>query len=149
MMLQEYERVLVATDGSEGADAAIHKAVAIAKRNHAELFILHVIDTRPVQATSAPDIKYMEAMRKIGDDIIAEAMDYAESQGLRDVTSLIEVGTPKLLIATEIPNREDIDLIVMGAKGMGALERFFVGSVSENVVRYSKHDVLIVRKEDV
>lgn len=146
-MLPEYERVLIATDGSEGADVALHKAVAIAKRNHAELFILHVVDTRLFQSTSDPDVRYREAMRKIGDRVLAEAKEFAVSQGLTEVTTLMEVGTPKLLIADDIPKREEIDLIVMGAKGMGALERFFVGSVSENVVRYSKSDVLIVRKE--
>jgi len=36
-------------------------------------------------------------------------------------------------------------LIIVGATGLNAVERFLIGSVSESVARYSKCDVLIVR----
>ncbi|XJS10514.1 universal stress protein [Aerococcaceae bacterium WGS1372] len=52
----------------------------------------------------------------------------------------------KEMIAEEVPRRENIDLIILGAKGMSALERFFMGSVSENVIRHAACDVLVVRK---
>lgn len=48
-MLSQYKNIQVAVDGSKEADLAFSKAVAIAKRNHATLEILHVIDTRSQQ----------------------------------------------------------------------------------------------------
>ncbi|MGO4942727.1 universal stress protein [Ruoffia tabacinasalis] len=147
-MLQEYQRILVATDGSEGADLALNKAVAIAKRNNAKLFILHVLDTRAIQATSSSDIHFREALRTLGDRVMEEAKDYATGQGLTEVETILEMGSPKSIIAEDIPKREGIDLIVMGAKGMGAIERFFMGSVSENVIRHAACDVLVVRPKE-
>lgn len=44
-MLSQYKNIQVAVDGSKEADLAFSKAVAIAKRNHATLEILHVIDS--------------------------------------------------------------------------------------------------------
>lgn len=146
-MLQEYQRILIATDGSEGADLALQKAVAIAKRNNAKLYILHVLDTRAIQATSSSDLQFREALRTLGDRVMSEAKGYAEGQGLTDVITLLEMGSPKSIIADDIPKRENIDLIVMGAKGMGAIERFFMGSVSESVIRHAPCDVLIVRQD--
>lgn len=148
-MLQEYQRILVATDGSEGADLALNKAVAIAKRNNAKLFILHVLDTRAIQATSSSDIHFREALRTLGDRVMEEAKDYATGQGLTEVETILEMGSPKSIIAEDIPKREGIDLIVMGAKGMGAIERFFMGSVSENVIRHAACDVLVVRPDEL
>ncbi|MBZ6527283.1 universal stress protein [Aerococcaceae bacterium DSM 111021] len=147
-MLQEYQRILVATDGSEGADLALNKAVAIAKRNNAKLFVLHVLDTRAIQATSSSDIHFREALRTLGDRVMEEAKDYATGQGLTEVETILEMGSPKSIIAEDIPKREGIDLIVMGAKGMGAIERFFMGSVSENVIRHAACDVLVVRPKE-
>ncbi|MBG9977171.1 universal stress protein [Ruoffia tabacinasalis] len=148
-MLQEYQRILVATDGSEGADLALNKAVAIAKRNNAKLFVLHVLDTRAIQATSSSDIHFREALRTLGDRVMEEAKDYATGQGLTEVETILEMGSPKSIIAEDIPKREGIDLIVMGAKGMGAIERFFMGSVSENVIRHAACDVLVVRPDEL
>lgn len=145
-MLKEYQRILVATDGSQGAELAVNKAVAIAKRNQAGLVILHVLDTRSIQATSSSDLHFREALQTLGDEVVGDARNYAIEQGVEDVKVLLEIGSPKALIAEEIPKAENIDLIVLGAKGMSALERFFMGSVSENVIRHAACDVLVVRK---
>lgn len=45
-MLQQYERVLVAVDGSKEAERAFQKAIQVANRNDAALGLVHVIDTR-------------------------------------------------------------------------------------------------------
>jgi len=58
---------------------------------------------------------------------------------------LIECGSPKALIAKEVPNEVHADLIVIGATGLNAVERFVIGSVTEFVTRTAKVDVLVVR----
>ena len=146
-MLQEYQRILIATDGSGGADFALNKAIAIAKRNHATLVILHVLDTRAIQATSNSDLHFREALRVLGDQVIGEAKERALKEGVEDVKVILEIGAPKSIIAEDIPKKENIDLIVLGAHGMSAIERFFMGSVSESVIRHAACDVLVVRPE--
>ena len=63
-MLSQYKNIQVAVDGSKEADLAFSKAVAIAKRNHATLEILHVIDTRSFQNVSSFDSAMVEQVSK-------------------------------------------------------------------------------------
>ncbi|MGO3608506.1 MAG: universal stress protein, partial [Enterococcus sp.] len=51
------------------------------------------------------------------------------------------------MIANQIPENNDIDLIMLGATGLNAVERLFIGSVSEYVIRNAACDVLIVRTD--
>jgi len=48
-------------------------------------------------------------------------------------------------IAKDVANKFEADLIICGATGLNAVERFLIGSVSENIVRQSSCDVLVVR----
>jgi len=59
----------------------------------------------------------------------------------------MEVGSPRTMISSIIPERENIDLIIMGARGLNAVERIFIGSVSDFVIRRAICDVLIVKTE--
>lgn len=58
---------------------------------------------------------------------------------------MIEYGSPKHIIAKEIPEEKEVDLILLGATGLNAVERLFIGSVSEYVIRNATCDVLVVR----
>jgi len=146
-MVQEYSRILVAIDGSQSAYQALRKAVNVAKRNGAHLFIAHVIDTRAFQPYDSFDSTVADTARSEAENTLAECEQYAKNHGLDNVDSILEFGSPKVLLAKEIPERENIDLIMMGATGLNAVERFFVGSVSENVIRRAECDVLIVRTD--
>ena len=54
-------------------------------------------------------------------------------------------GTPKIVLAKEIPNEYHIDLIVAGKTGLNVVERWMLGSVSEYIIRHAPCDVLIAR----
>ena len=60
---------------------------------------------------------------------------------------LKEFGSPKVIVAKQIPESENIDLIMLGATGLNAVERIFVGSVSEYVIRHARCDVMVVRTD--
>jgi len=78
-----------------------------------------------------------------------KATEYVENIGRAaniEVESIILEGNP----ANEILNfaeKNELDLIVMGTHGKTGIQRFFVGSVSENVVRHSKIPVIVVKGE--
>lgn len=52
-----------------------------------------------------------------------------------------------MIIAKQIPQDKAVDLIILGATGLNAVERLFIGSVSEYVTRNALCDVLIVRTD--
>lgn len=147
-MVQEYRRILAPIDGSNEAELAFQKAVQVAKRNDAKLYIAHVIDTRALQ-TSEPLQQpiYHNELVDQAKRVLEDYARYAKEAGLLDVESLLEYGSPKVEISRELPKKLQADLIMLGATGLNAVERLFIGSVSEYVIRNAPCDVMIVRTD--
>jgi Universal stress protein UspA and related nucleotide-binding proteins len=146
-MLQQYQRIMVAVDGSDEADLAFKKGVNIAKRNQAELLLVHIIDTRAFQTVTSFDTVLAEQAYEMAKESLKEYTEKAQAAGVTTVNTIIEYGSPKSLIAKEIPAENKVDLILLGATGLNAVERLFIGSVSEYVIRHAGCDVLIVRTD--
>lgn len=146
-MLQQYKSILVPIDGSFEAELAFNKAVEVAKRNNSKLHILHVIDTRAFQNVSSFDSEMVEQVTTKAKETIDSYIKTAKSAGIEEVTSDIEYGSPKTIIATDYPKKVPVDLIMIGATGLNAVERLLIGSVTEYVTRTAKSDVLVVRTD--
>lgn len=146
-MLQQYKHILVAIDGSYEAELAFRKAVEVALRNNGQLHLIHVIDTRAFQNISSFDSAMVEQVTETAKKTMDEYIVTANHLGLTDVDYSIEYGAPKSLIAREVPEKKDIDLIMIGATGLNAVERLLIGSVTEYVTRTAVCDVLVVRTD--
>lgn len=141
-----FKRILVATDGSESAEKAASHAVNIAKAAGAELYALYVISTK--YAVTTRSVKgwtdeFEEGLAKRGRAAICNVEQLGKEAGLK-VEPVFLKGIP----AEEILNyaeKNDIDLIVMGTKGLKGIEKLLLGSVAENVLRHSKVPVMVVR----
>lgn len=150
-MLKQYQHIQIAVDGSKEADMAFDKAVAVAKRNGATLEILHVIDTRAFQNVSSFDSAMVEQVSQDAKTKMEEYYHKALDAGVKEAHFQIEFGSPKSIIAHDYPKKHNIDLIMVGATGLNAVERLLIGSVTEYVTRTAETDVLVVRqpmKED-
>lgn len=145
LMLQQYKKIMVAVDGSDEAELAFKKAVNVAERNQGELILAHVIDTRAFQTVSSFDGMLAEQATEMAKQTLKDYQDEAEKHGLSKVSTVIEYGSPKPIIAKQLPEENDVDLIMLGATGLNAVERLFIGSVSEYVIRNAACDVLVVR----
>lgn len=146
-MLQQYQQIMVAVDGSNEAELAFQKAVNIAKRNNAQLLLVHVIDTRAFQDVNSFDSMLAEQATELAKQSLEDYSQHAQNSGVENVETTIEYGSPKLIIAKQVPQDKEVDLIVLGATGLNAVERLFIGSVSEYVTRNASCDVLIVRTD--
>ena len=111
-MSQEYERILIAIDGSYESELAFEKGVSVALRNNAELLLTHVIDTRALQSIATFDTYIYEKLEQEAKDVLNDFEKQAHEQGLTKVRQVIEFGNPKTLLAREIPDRENVDLIM-------------------------------------
>ncbi|KGX83495.1 universal stress protein [Pontibacillus marinus] len=143
----EYKRIVVAMDGSEASEHAFQKAIDIAKRNDANLYLSHVVDTRAFATVEAYDRTLADRADEYASELLQKCEQQARDAGLTSVQIDIEYGSPKIKIAKEIAPKYDADLIICGATGLNAVERFFIGSVSEHITRYASCDVLVVRPE--
>lgn len=144
-MSSNYKNILLALDGSEGADKAFNKSLEIAKRNEATLILTHIVDTRILAPIAEYDNEIINVAEARGKEILATYEKKAYEANIANVKILLKRGLPKLVITKELVPKEKIDLIIMGATGINAVERFLIGSVTENVVRHATCDVLIVR----
>ncbi|UOE93442.1 universal stress protein [Alkalihalobacillus sp. LMS39] len=143
-MTKRYERILVAVDGSKAAEAAFEKAVEIAKRNAGDLYICHIIDTRSLSTVEQYDQTIFTHAKQKGEDLLSAYQNRALENGVTSST-ILELGSPKVKISKDVAHSYQVDLIVTGATGLNALERFLMGSVSEAITRHATCDVLIVR----
>lgn len=144
-MTMQYQSIIVAVDGSEESKWAFKKSVAIASRNSAKLHLVNVIDTRSYAAVEAYDRSIADRAQKYALELLEEYKEEAAAAGVTDVNIVVEYGSPKILIPRELPKKLDADLIICGATGLNKVERFLIGSVSENIVRSAPIDVLVVR----
>ncbi len=142
-----YKNILVPVDGSKEAEAALRKAISVTKRNGAgaSLHILHVIDTRAFQNVSDFRTTMVEQVSATAEKTMQAYLEDAKAEGLENVDYSIEYGSPKDVIAFQAPEKFGVDLIVIGATGLNAIERLLIGSVTEYVTRTAKVDTLIVR----
>ena len=146
-MFHEYSKILVPVDGSNEARLAFEKAIEVAKRNRAQVLIAHIIDTRVLQTPTGFEGNFNEEIQRQTENLFQEYRQYAQEHDFNDIDFVLEYGSPKVYISKNIPKDYQIDLIMMGATGLNAVERLFIGSVSEYVIRNDSCDVLVVRKE--
>ena len=143
-MLQRYQNIMVAVDGSHEAELAFEKGVNVALRNNSRLTIAHVIDTRALQSVSTFDAEVYEELQEDAKKL----MDQYAEKTKTNVVTVVEMGNPKTLLATDIPEEQKVDLIMVGATGLNAFERLLVGSSSEYILRHAKVDLLVVRDKE-
>jgi nucleotide-binding universal stress UspA family protein len=150
-------RIILATDGSEASVKALafvltefqpDRPASKGRPVPIHVSVIHVIPRRPLApfdiGTTIPwtkqrGLKVKEESRKLLDQTVQKLIE----AGFR-AKSVSRLGNPAEQIM-EAASKQHTDLIVMGAQGLGALDRFFLGSVSTRVVQYAKGAVLVVR----
>ncbi|OPY68673.1 MAG: hypothetical protein A4E57_01627 [Syntrophorhabdaceae bacterium PtaU1.Bin034] len=142
--------ILVPTDFSEHSDKAFAEALDIAQQYKAKLYLLHVIH-EDIHACGADYCLSDELMRQVEDNIYSGAKQSLQQQlekfpQAKNVEVVTEVrrGVPAEQII-EVQEKKGIDLIVISPLGRTGLAKYFVGSVTKNVVKGAKSSVLIVR----
>lgn len=145
--MANYKNILVAIDGSKEAEWAFKKGIEIAKKNNSTLLLAHVIDLRSFATFNAYDQNIVEKADRYAEEMLENYKQDALDAGLNNVKVIIDYGSPKVKISKEIAQNFEVDLIICGATGLNAVERFLIGSVSEHIVRHAKCDVLVVRTE--
>ncbi|HLT56494.1 MAG TPA: universal stress protein, partial [Bacillota bacterium] len=122
----EYKNIIVAVDGSEAAERAFTKSLDIVKRNNAKLILAHVVDSRTFATAEAYDRTIAERAEQYARDLLDGYVEKAKNAGITDIERCIEFGSPKVKIAKNIADDFKADLIICGATGMTAVERFLI-----------------------
>jgi nucleotide-binding universal stress UspA family protein len=142
--------LLVPTDFSETAAAALDYAKALAKALGAGLHVLHVVEDPLVLVPAPPAAEGYPALLDLREDLTTQArrtletlLTEPERETLRAKVDVVS-GVPHVEIVA-YAEREKLDLIVMGTHGRGPVTRLLLGSVADRVIRRAPCPVLIVR----
>jgi nucleotide-binding universal stress UspA family protein len=139
------KRILVATDGSVSSTEAVQFGVELAAEHDAELIFVHVVPVLDVVPSTGFGLsgafphEPTKADRALLDDAAAVAMEH----GVVSTTALIRGETVDEIVA--YADAHDVDVIVVGSRGRGAMTATLLGSVSAGVLREARRPVVVVR----
>ena len=136
------KNILVPVDGSEGADRAIEKAVMLAETCGAKLNFLYVANINQLAINAVLSDAILDSVTKAGNVILDRALEMVPAGIAKE--SFSDTGSPAVVVL-DFAETNDIDLIVMGSRGLGVVKGVLLGSVSQYVVEQSKCPVLVVK----
>ena len=146
-----YKKILVATDGSESAKHAVNHAAISADKWNAKL---HVLTVAPPPQTIFTDVGGFSADYNV--DYEKVIMSHHLSV-LEKAKKTLKEKYPKLCVSTQIKKgyaatkileaseEAEVDLLVIGSRGLGGLASLFLGSVTNHVVNHCKKPILVVK----
>ncbi len=144
-------KILVATDASQASARAVSFAAQLSAVHEAELLILNVIRDMqlPAELKDAPEFESFnnardDLMRQIADKILAEAKKKAKKGGAKSVQTAIGSGDPATSVAG-FAKRRNIDLIVVGTRGLSKVKAASMGSVSRKLLDLTDVNCLVIR----
>ena len=142
--------ILVPTDFSEYSAKALERALDIAKQNNSELIMLHVIQ-QDVQSCTVDYCFSEDEMERLEKGMLEGAKDRLQKELARfPLASGVKISTEVL---KGVPYEEilkfqvqkGVDLIVIASHGRSGITKYFLGSVSSNVLKGAKCEVLLVK----
>lgn len=136
-------KILVALDPTGVSDKALSRAVDLAIKENAELSaILVALDMSGMGEFIPPETT--DGLIKAAKEAAARAARFAEGKGLRMATEVVVSNSPKEAIVKALETGRH-DLVVLGSRNLGGLDRFLLGSVAQAVAMGAPCSTLIVR----
>lgn len=146
-----FQRILVATDGSELSARAVNKAIGLASALGAELFALKVVHLQAeghwdggINYERAAHAKLEAQQSERALEIVAAVKESAQGTGIK-VTPLTAKAASVAEAIIDSAQKNGCDLIVMASHGRRGLARVLLGSETQHVLTHSQIPVLVLR----
>lgn len=140
-----YDRILVPTDGSDGARAALRTAATLAETFDAGLRIISVAAMQDLPTRVQADAEAV--YRGAAAEAVQAASDELEGLPIDVSTEVVEADGRVHEAIIEDATANDMDLICMGSHGRTGLDRVLLGSVAERTIRSAPMPVLTVKRD--
>lgn len=138
-----YDRILVPTNGSD-QQAVVSHALNLAELADATVHALYVVDEKALNyQPSESGRKETRSVRQEEGEQATRSIAQAGGERGIEVVTAIEEGSPAETIVG-YADEEDADMVVMGTQGRSGIDRYVLGSVTEQVVRKSEVPVMTV-----
>lgn len=150
---QEIKKILLAIDESEYKGKIIRHGLRLAKSFGSELTALHVIEKSSISALGGllgyydlGDVgNYEEELRKRAKELLGEAESLAKEAAVKINIEVIMSHSSAAEGIINYASSTNVDLIVIGTKGMSGAQRFLMGGVANKVMSHAHCSVFAVR----
>jgi len=147
-----YNKILIATDGSELAERAVAHGLSLAKEQNADVVIVTVTESwlasemaSQMRVGTVNPIEHLEKTRAVwAEKVLTAAGNQANELGLNCETVHIKDQHPAIGILNVAKSKQS-ELIVMASHGRRGLNKMLLGSIANEVVSQSAVPVLIYR----
>ncbi|ESN91539.1 hypothetical protein HELRODRAFT_165592 [Helobdella robusta] len=129
-------KVLIPIDWSENAEKAFDWYIYNLHQKGTQLVLTHFIEASKEKELLEKEVKLLELQEMYENRLVQMKIDYIWLTG--------NSGSPGEYI-TKVSKDEDVDMIVMGARGLGKIKKTILGSVSDYVLSKSKVPVLLFK----
>ena len=147
-------RILLAVDGSKPSFDASSEAIDLAKKLNGELIVIHIIssdirynyleDTITPRLPRALKDVMMVAMQK-GETHVGKVKKMAKLKGVKVTTEVVLGISSVVKEIVEYAEKNKIDMIVVGSRGLSGIKKMLLGSVANGVVTYAHCRVLVAK----
>lgn len=138
-----YKRLLLAADGSDNGLRAVDEAVKIASLSEGCVIEVIFVDEHANTRVDLP-LPLSKKERELAErEQIVPVMDKIKAHGIHQEFKVL-FGDPAMAL-TEYANETHGDMIIIGRRGLNALQEMILGSVSQHVVKKADIPVLVVK----
>ena len=138
------DAIVVGTDGSTGAEAAVHKVIELVRGTGATVHLVCAYPGRSsLQRIGMTARQESVDLRGVAGDVLARAERRLKEAGFA-IEKHAREGDPAHTIL-DVAGEQHADLIVVGARGNTGLRRFMLGSVAAKLAHHAPSSLLIVR----
>ena len=141
------KRLVVGTDGSDGARAATEEALELAGRLGARITFVYVKSAPSVLLADAYYRNRLTEELAHGQEVLDEAERMADAAGAEADYELLEGDAADVIL--DAAATWAADMVIVGARGQGAVTGAVLGGVSRAVTRHATCPVLVVKREAV
>jgi nucleotide-binding universal stress UspA family protein len=148
-----YKQILVAIDGSRSARRALDEAVKVAQAMGGTVQALYVVQ-HPARLVDISTGFAEEQIRQSAEaDVATDALEVAKQvfaqAGITGTTRAADSnGEEVAAVIHRIAAEEEVDLVVLGTRGLSGVKRLLIGSVAESFLRIADRPVMLVREEE-
>ena len=142
MIENKIKKILVPLDGSKNSLRGFDEAIYFARQCKSSIIGIHVINVPTSMVLNKRKLE--SGTKKSAEMLMESAKTKAARHGIQFSYKIIKGADPGFDILNFSKNHK-VDLIVIGARGLGAIKEAFLGSVSNYVLHKSKVPVLIVK----